>query len=151
MEMVAGIRYEKLLQECLKEELRIVNSGMPQSRKKLSELLCEARPYVPCHDGSKHFFKKQEIAYLAALLDASEREALLLPVIIMLEVGRGTMLIPCGEGVVEEKIISHVLGMPAACDAGIIRLYRPQLAVIRKKLKTTTQYAFSHSSGVVGV
>jgi hypothetical protein len=147
--MLAGIRYEKLLQECLKEELRIVNSGMPQSRKKLSELSCEARPYVPCHDGSRHFFKKQEIAYLAELLDVSEREALLLPMIIMLEVGRDTIMVLCEDGEVEEKIVSHVLGMPAACERGIIRLYRPQLAVIRKKLQTTTQYAFSHGSGVV--
>jgi hypothetical protein len=149
--MLAGIHYEKLLQECLKEELRVVNSGMPQSRKKFSELLRQARPCVPCHDGSRHFFKKQEITYLAELLDVSEYEALLLPMIIMLEVGRDMIMGLCEDGEVEEKIVSHVLDMPVICERGVIRLYRPQLAVIRKILKTTTQYAFSRGHGAIVV
>jgi len=137
--------YEKTLQECLRGELRIVNAGLPQSQKQLSSLLAEEYPHVMCNDGSTHFFKRSELAYLASILDSDEQRALLLPMLI--EIGanqaEAAILILSGPEGVEEKVISKALNMPVTCEEGRIRIYRPQLALLRKKFKTTTVYVFS--------
>jgi len=138
--------YKKMLQNCLRGELRIVNAGLPQSQKRLSDLLNEKYPYVICNDGSTHFFKKTELEYLAGMIDTEEQKALLLPMLIALETDQveATISILSGcEGKVEEKIVSKVLNMPVTCDEAGIRIYKPQLALLRRKLKTTTVYVFS--------
>jgi uncharacterized protein (UPF0216 family) len=134
--------YERVLQESVRGELRIVNAGLPKSQKRLSNLLNEKYPNVVCHDGSTHSFKSSELEYLASMLDADERKALALPMLIELGSGQGEAAIMC-EGGVEEKIISKVLDMPVTCEQRRIRIYKPQLALLRRKLKTTTVYLFS--------
>ena len=47
------------------------------------------------------------------------------------------------EGKAEEKVISKALNMPVTCEERGIRIYKPQLALLRRKLKTTTVYVFS--------
>ncbi|MGQ9545844.1 MAG: DUF61 family protein [Dehalococcoidia bacterium] len=138
--------YERMLQECLKGELRIVNAGLPQSQRSLSDLLAEKYPHVLCNDGSTHFFKKTELQYLASLLDTDEQRALLLPMLI--EVGANQseahIVVLSGYGTrVEEKAIGKALNMPVACEGGRIRIYKPQLALLRRKFKTATVYVFS--------
>jgi len=134
--------YEKMLQNCLRGELRIVNSGLPQSQKRLSNLLNETYPHVACNDGSNHFFKKSELQYLASMLDTDEQEALPLPMLIELGANQAEAAIMC-EGKVEEKIISKALNMPVTCEERRIRIYKPQLSLLRRKFKTTTVYVFS--------
>jgi uncharacterized protein (UPF0216 family) len=134
--------YERLLQESVRGELRIVNAGLPKSQERLSNLLNEEYPHVVCHDGSTHSFKKSELEYLANIVDTHEQEALALPMLIELGPNQGEAAIIC-EGAVEEKTISKVLGMPVTCEQRRIRLYKPQLALLRRKLKTTTVYVFS--------
>jgi uncharacterized protein (UPF0216 family) len=134
--------YEKMLQECLRGELRVVNAGLPQSQKRLSDLLNEAHPHVVCSDASTHFFKKSELAYLTSILDTEEQQALPLPMLIELGANQAEAAMVC-EGKVEEKVISKTLSMPVACEERRIRIYRPQLALLRKKFKTTTVYVFS--------
>ncbi|MFW6150950.1 MAG: DUF61 family protein [Chloroflexota bacterium] len=137
--------YEAILQESLSAEFRVANTGLPQRRKLLSTLLSEDRPQVACNDGGVQSFKRVELEYLASLLDAAERGVLLLPIMIQLPGEGAAAAVLCG-GQVEEKVISAVLGMPAPCVEGRIRLYRPQLAVVRRKLRTTTQYVFAQRS-----
>jgi uncharacterized protein (UPF0216 family) len=134
--------YERVLQESVRGELRIVNAGLPKSQERLSNLLNEKYPHVVCHDGSTHSFKRSELEYLASVIDADEQEALALPMLIELGPNQGEAAIVC-EGEVEEKTISKVLNMPVKCEEGRIRIYKPQLALLRKKLKTTTVYVFS--------
>ena len=134
--------YERMLQECLRGELRVVNTGLPQSQKRLMDLLNEEHPHVACNDGSTHFFKKNELEYLASMLDTGEQRTLLLPMLIELGADQGEAAIIC-EAEVEEKVISKALNMPATREEGRIRIYRPQLALLRKRLKTTTVYVFS--------
>jgi uncharacterized protein (UPF0216 family) len=76
--------YEKMLQECLKGELRIVNAGLPQSQVRLSNLLNEKYPHAVCNDGSTHFFKRRELEYLAGMTSTDEQKALALPMVIEL-------------------------------------------------------------------
>lgn len=138
--------YETMLQECLRGELRVVNAGLPQTRKPLSSLLEEQYPHVICNDGSTHFFKKSELEYLASIADIDEQKALWLPMLIEVGANQAETAIPilsgC-EGKVEEKVISQALGMPVTCQESRIRIYKPQLALLRSKLKTTTVYVFS--------
>jgi len=140
--------YEKMLQECLRGELRIVNTGLPQSQKRQSKenklfyLLNEKYPRVVCNDGSTHLFKKNELEYLASMIDTDEQKALSLPMLIELGAIQAEAAIIC-EGKVEEKVISKALNMPVTCEERRIRIYKPQLALLRRKFKTTTVYVFS--------
>ena len=134
--------YEKMLQDCLRGELRLVNAGLPQSPKRLSDLLNEKYPYVICNDGSTHFFKKSELEYLASMIDAEEQKALPLPLLIEIGANQAETAIIC-EGKIEEKVISKALNMPVTCQERRIRIYKPQLALLRRKFKTTTVYVFS--------
>ena len=138
--------YEKMLQECLTNELRVVNAGLPRSQKRLSDLLSEEYPRAICNDGSTHSFKKRELDYLASILDTVEQDALLLPILIEVGADQAEASIIC-EGGAEEKVISKALDMPLTCEHRRIRIYRPQLALLRSKLKTTTAYVFS--AGIV--
>jgi hypothetical protein len=131
-----------MLQECLRGELRVLNAYLPCEQKLLSNLLGEEYPNVVCNDGSTHLFKRKELEYLASLLDTGEQEALLLPMLIEVNPGQGEMAIIC-RGEVEEKVISKILDMPVTTKQERIMIYKPQLSLIRKLLKTTTQYLFA--------
>jgi len=135
--------YEILLKGWLSGELRLVNSGLARERRCLSDLLDDSRPSVSCADGSDQMFKRTELQYLAGLLDEDERAALLLPVLIEMAGEESEAMVLCS-GDVERKVVSSILGMELHYERpGRIRLYRPQLALLRKRLRTTTQYAFS--------
>lgn len=134
--------HEKALQNCLAGELRVVNAGLPQRQKRLSDLLGEEYPHVPCNDGSTHLFKRSELEYLAGMLDADEQKTLALPMLIELGADQTEAAVLC-QARTEERVVSKALGMPLTCEHGRIRLYRPQLALLRTKLRTTTAYLFS--------
>ena len=141
-QMPNELPYQRMLQECLRGELRVLNAHLPCEQKMLSDLLGEEYPNVVCNDGSTHLFKRKELEYLASMIDIDEQEALLLPILIEVNPGQGEMAIMC-RGEVEEKVISKILDMPVTPKQGRIMIYKPQLALIRKPLKTTTQYLFS--------
>jgi len=140
--MANELPYQRMLQECLRGELRVLNAHLPCEQKPLSDLLGEEYPSVVCNDGSTHLFKRKELEYLASLIDTDEQEALLLPMLIEVSSGQGEMAIIC-QGEVEEKVVSRILDMPVTPRQKRIMLYKPQLALLRKPLKTTTQYLFS--------
>ena len=135
---------ERMLQEYLRDELRVINAHLPLKQKPLSDLLHEEYPHVVCNDGSTHLFKRRELEYLASLIDSDEQQTLLLPMLVepSSEQGEATIILREGEGV-EEKLISKILDMPVTRKQTRITIYRPQLALLRTKLKTTTQYVFS--------
>ena len=140
--MTNPLPYERILQECLVGELRVLNAHLPCQQKPLSDLLHEEYPHVQCNDGSAHLFKKKELAYLASLIHADEHEALLLPMLIEINPGQDEMTIIC-RGKVEEKVISRILDMPITPRQNRVMIYKRQIALVRKTLKTTTQYLFS--------
>ena len=140
--MPEELPYDRILQDCLRGELRLVNAGLPCNRNSLSDLLCQEHPYEVCNDGGTHFFRKKELEYLASMLSTDEQEALLLPMLIEIGTNQAEAAIIC-EGEVEVKVVSKILNMYITPDRGRIRIYRPQLTLLRKILKTTTQYVFS--------
>jgi len=139
--MASELPYERMLQECLKGELRVVNAHLPSKQKPLSDLLGEEYPHVLCNDGSVHLFSRKELKYLASLIDTDEQKALLLPILIEVSAGQGEMAIIC-PGEVEEKVISKILDMPLTPRQKKVMIYKLQLAIVRKLLRTTTQYLF---------
>ncbi len=140
--MINELPYERLLQESLRGELRLLNAYLPRAQKSLADLLREEYPHVVCTDGSTHLFKRKELKYLADLIDADEQEALLLPMLIGVSSGQGEMAIIC-RGEVEEKVISKILDMPVTLKQDRITIYKPQLSILRQRLKTATQYVFT--------
>jgi hypothetical protein len=134
-----------MLQECLGGELRVLNAYLPCEQKPLLDLLGEKYPNVVCNDGRTHLFKRKELEYLASMLNIEEQKALLLPMLIEVNPGQGEMAI-IRQGEMEEKVISEILATPVTCRQKRIVLHKPQLALIRKLLKTTTQYLFSPES-----
>ncbi len=122
----------------IKLELSKLNVHLPERRLSLREAL-SARPQVVARDGSAHAFKREELEFLAGLLPEADRDKLQLPILIRLEpkLGRGTARI---SGEAEVRVVSQVLEKEAA--AGELLIYRPEVAILRKKLPTTTQYLF---------
>lgn len=143
--MAEALPYQRMLQECLKGEFKLLNAGLPGEQKPLSDLLHEDYPHVVCSDGNTHLFKKKELAYLAGLIPADEQEALLLPMLIEINPEQDEMAVLC-RGQVEEKVVSRILDMPTSPRQDRIVIYKAQLAILRAKLKTTTQYLFSPKS-----
>jgi uncharacterized protein len=137
--------HEMVLQDCLAGELRMVNAGLPQRQKQLSDLLGEEYPHVLCNDNSTHLFKRNELEYLADMLDTDEQNILALPLLVEVGAHQAEVAVLC-QTRIEERVVSRVLDMPVICEQGRIRLYRPQLALLRRKLRTTTVYIFSSRS-----
>ncbi|MDO9530135.1 MAG: DUF61 family protein [Syntrophales bacterium] len=125
----------------LKDEFKALNAQIPRKRKSLTELLKEEHPHVVCNDGSAHFFKKKELEYLSQMLYENEQTSLLLPIIIEITSDQGWVTVR-SKGETEAKIFSKILDMNVVCKDGLITIFRPQLNIVRKVLKTTTQYVF---------
>lgn len=140
--MVNSFPYEKLLQRCLEGELRIVNSGLAQRQKSLHDLLNETHPHVISCDGIMYTFKNKELQYIASLITPEEENELLLPITIEIGNISSETNVLC-QSDIEVKVVSKLLGMTMASKDNRIKLYRPQLAILRKIAKTTTQYMFS--------
>jgi len=136
--------YQKILQEYLQGELRILNAHLPGEQKRLSELLTEEYPHIKCHDGSTHLFKRKELDYLTTLIDSDEQQQLFLPILVEVRPDQDEIAVIC-RSQVEEKVIGKILDMPLTIKQNRIMLYKRQLAQLRAPLKTTTQYAFRAS------
>ncbi|MDD5037704.1 MAG: DUF61 family protein [Dehalococcoidales bacterium] len=133
--------YQKMLQGWLRGELRLLNAQLPSERKSLAALLGEEYPSVLCSDGTPHLFKRKELKYLADLVNIDEQKKLLLPILIEVNPGQDEIAIIC-HGDIEKKVITKILDMPLKSEQGRITIYKPQLGILRKMLKTTTQYVF---------
>ena len=123
----------------IKLELSRLNVHLPERRLSLKDALSSAKPQVVARDGSVHTFKREELEFLAGLLPEVDQDKLQLPILIALEpkLGKGAAKI---SGEAEVKVVSQVLEKEAA--AGELLIYRPEVAILRRKLPTTTQYLF---------
>jgi len=115
-----------------------LNAHLPTKRISLEEALSSSNPNVPMKNGGSHFFDKGELEVLASLVPKEEWEKLKFPILIAMDhkLGRGAAQV---SGHVESKVIAKILGKEPTDD---LILYRPEVAIIRRKLPTTTQYMF---------
>ena len=65
--MLDESRYDKLLQESMKQELRFLNAQLPGKQKPLSVLIEEETPSIVCADGSLQLIKRKEVEYLSTI------------------------------------------------------------------------------------
>ena len=140
--MTDDFPYDRILRESLQGELKIVNTHLPVQPKPLSELLTEDYPQVLCRDGTTHLFHRRELNYLAGLIDSAEQKELTLPILIEVSSGDDEMAV-LGTGGVVGKVIGRLLDMPLTVKRNRIIIHKPQLALIRQKLRTSTQYIFA--------
>lgn len=122
----------------IKLELGRLNVHLPEKRISLKEALSSSKPGVRTRDGGRHVFKREELEFLAGLLPERDWDELRLPILIAFEpkFGRGAARVT---GRTEVHVISKILGKEAA---GELLIYRPEVATLRRKLPTTTQYLF---------
>lgn len=127
--------------EIIQKELSRLNAHLPKSRKKLSQLLKEEEPKVQLKDGQFHYFKQEELEYILSLIEEHEREFLYIPIILEITTTwHGYFRV---RGKVAVKIIEKILGNYDMLEEKTeIILPRYLLPKIRKKLPTTTTYAF---------
>ncbi len=132
---------EARLEEYLQRELRLVNLHLPYKKRSLAELLQEDFPHIVLRDGSTHYFKRRELELLASITPRHLWKELYLPILLEVspEYGEGAVVI---KGKIESMVVSKILELEWNNESRII-IYRPQVAILRRKLPTTTQYVFS--------
>ncbi len=117
-------------------EINRLNAHLPKRRVTLAEAL--EKPEVELANGGKHRFRRSELELLKSLLPPGEWGKLKLPIMIELDprLGRGTARV---RGSYECKVIAKLLGKEPAEE---LLLYRPELAQLRDRLSTVTEYCF---------
>ena len=132
--------------EYLKKQIQNLNRHLPKGRVSLSALLEQEKPRVENQDGSTHRFKRKELEDLADLVPEEKHADLRLPIIIRISpgLGRGTAKV---SGKIEKEVFEKILGKEHdEEEENELLIYRPEMREIRKRLPTTTQYAFLISS-----
>lgn len=132
-------------EDLLRKQIRTLNRHLPEGRARLADLLKQEKPRIKNRDGSTHRFKMDELEYLAELLPEKKHPKLRLPIIVRIspQLGRGAAKI---SGKVEREVMRKILDKEEEEKEELL-IYRPEVRKIRKKLPTTTQYAFMISSG----
>lgn len=131
--------------EILRKQIKNLNRHLPKGRASLAELLEKEKPQIETRDGSTHRFKKDELEYLAEILPEERHSKLRLPIIVRISpgLGRGTAKI---SGKVEQEVLKKILNEEEKEEKDELLIYRPEIRAIRRKLPSTTQYAFLISS-----
>lgn len=123
----------------LRFELSKLNLHLPERRMTLQEAISSERPRVRTKAGGFHEFDRAELEALGKLVPKEEWGKLHLPILISLDrsLGRGAAKIT---GRAEVRVTARVLGRKPLGEELVI--YRPEIAQLRRKLPTTTQYFF---------
>ncbi|MBE0517210.1 MAG: DUF61 family protein [Methanophagales archaeon] len=135
--------------------VKALNVHLPGERKTLFDLLNEAKPGVQGRDQSIHRIKREELEEIARLIPEEEYNHLRLPIYIELtsDYGRGIARI---HGKLECEIVRRMLGKgregseeqheKESEKGDDIFIYRVDVRRLRRKLPTTTEYAFFYTS-----
>ncbi|ASJ03635.1 hypothetical protein A3L09_10385 [Thermococcus profundus] len=128
-------------EDVLKREIFRINLHLPRERVSLSELLGMDDPSVLLRDGSRHYFKRSELQYLASLLDPGEADRLRLPIVLEIStVDRGYFRVRGRLAVkVVDKIFEQFDPLNEREEGRYPRYLLPR---IRRILPTATTYAF---------
>ncbi|MEM4576877.1 MAG: DUF61 family protein [Candidatus Nezhaarchaeales archaeon] len=141
-------RFEKnfidRISRILAREIERINDHLPKESKTLKELLNMEEPKVLTRSGEELIMEKRELEFLANIVPAQYHDKLRLPIVIlrMIDMGEGVYMI-CG-GDLEADVVAKVLGYDKAvyCEKGKNLLYKPYVAILRSKLRTTTVVGF---------
>jgi uncharacterized protein (UPF0216 family) len=135
--------------------VKALNKHLPAERKTLFDLLNEDKPGVQGRDQSIHRIKREELEELARLIPKDEYKNLRLPIYIELtsDYGRGIARI---HGRLDCEVVRRILGEGTEGSeeqhekesekGDEIFIYRADVRRLRRKLPTTTEYAFFYST-----
>jgi len=142
---------DRFLKALWRKEVERLNDHLPREFKTLEELLKEEEPSVKAKDGSELVFSREELEFIAKSLPKDEYRTLRLPIILMRRIDLGPGVFSVSGGRAEALLVRKVLNEGGRADPSTpLYLYRPQVALLRRKLKTTTVIGFS-TEGVLGL
>ncbi|MBK5191033.1 MAG: DUF61 family protein [Methanosarcinales archaeon] len=135
--------------------VKALNVHLPAERKTLLALLKEDKPAVQGRDGSIHRIKRGELEEIARFIPEEAHRKLRLPIYIELtpDYGRGIAKV---QGKLDCELVRRILregkeGNEEQEGEGSgkvdeIFIYRDDVRKLRRKLPTTTEYAFFYST-----
>ena len=139
----------------LVKAVKALNVHLPAERKTRLALLKEAKPPVQGRDGSTHRIKRGELEEIARFVPEEAHRRLKLPIYIELtpDYGRGIAKV---HGKLDCELVRRILEAgkegneeregEGGGKGDEIFIYRDDIRKLRRKLPTTTEYAFFYST-----
>ena len=120
--------------------IQTLNQHLPGRRLSLTELISMEKPGIKGKDNTFFVIDRAELDLLCNSLPRFMWSRLRLPVIIEMtpDYGKGAARI---QGEAEVEALAKVLGKDLHLEKSMI-IYMPEVRELRRKLPTTTQYAF---------
>jgi len=120
--------------------IQTLNQHLPGRRLPLTELIAMEKPGIKGKDNTFYIIDRAELDLLCSSLPRFMWSRLRLPVIIEMspDFGNGAARI---QGEAEVEALGKVLGKNLLMEKSMI-IYMPEVRELRRKLPTTTQYAF---------
>jgi uncharacterized protein len=124
----------------LVKAIQTMNSHLPNKRINLAELMAMEKPGIKGKDNTFFIIDKGELDLISKSLPRFLWSRLRLPMLIEMspDYGNGAARI---QGEVEVELVCKILGRERVHSRKMI-IYLPDVRELRRKLPTTTQYAF---------
>lgn len=124
----------------LVKTIQTMNQHLPNKRINLTDLLAMEKPGIRGKDNTFFIMDKSELKLISESVPRFLWSRLRLPMLIEMspDFGGGGARI---QGEAEVEMVSKILGKERPLDRQII-IYLPEVRELRRKLPTTTQYAF---------
>jgi uncharacterized protein (UPF0216 family) len=124
----------------LVKTIQTMNQHLPSKRLNLQELLAMEKPGVKGKDNTFFIMDKPELELISQSLPRFMWSRLRLPLLIEMspDFGSGAARV---QGEAEGEVVSKILGKVRPQGKQMI-IYLPEVRELRRKLPTTTQYAF---------
>jgi len=123
------------------KNIQTLNQHLPGKRLPLTELLSMEKPGIKGKDNTFFIMDKAELELISQSLPRFLWNRLRLPLLIEMspDFGSGAARI---QGEVESEAVSKLLGKHRLPEDRSILIYMHEVRELRRKLPTTTQYAF---------
>lgn len=124
----------------LVKTIQTMNQHLPSKRLSLKDLLAMEKPGIKGKDNTFFVMEKKELDLVSGSLPRFLWGRLRLPLLIEMspDFGNGAARI---QGEAEAEVVSKILGKQRPQGKQII-IYLPEVRELRRRLPTTTQYAF---------
>ncbi len=134
--------YTQADRKILIKTIQTMNQHLPPKRKTLAELLDEEKPGVKGKDNTFYIMDRSELELIANSIPRFLWSRIRLPILIEMspELGSGSARI---QGEAEAEAVSKILSLKrGGTGSKSVVVYLPEVRELRRKLPTTTQYAF---------
>ena len=127
--------------QMLIKAIQTMNQHLPGKRQPLGELMTMDKPGIKSKDNTFFIMDKAELDLISKSLPRFMWNRLRLPLLIEMspDFGSGSARI---QGEVETEVVSKLLGKERRMGDKFMIIYMPEVRELRRKLPTTTQYAF---------